>query len=111
MNLDACSDCGQFVLTSLLPQCALLLQRCNITARGGCPICKRIANLIPLHARACRNEACVVPQCREIKEHLRQNAMRQQNMDDERRRMMNEMYARRPEPVPAPAAEPAAGAS
>ena len=62
-------------MTSLLPQCALLLQRCNITARGGCPICKRIANLIPLHARACRNEACVVPQCREIKEHLRQNAM------------------------------------
>jgi hypothetical protein len=53
----------------------------------------------------------VVPQCREIKEHLRQNAMRQQNMDDERRRMMNEMYARRPEPAPAPAAEPAAGAS
>ena len=72
------------------------VQLCKIQAKNGCPICKRIQNLIPLHARNCRLERCSVPGCREIKEHLRQNAMRQQNMDDARRSMMNEMYGRRP---------------
>ena len=44
---------------------------CKIQAAGGCSICRRIQNLIPLHARNCRLDRCSVPGCREIKEHLR----------------------------------------
>jgi hypothetical protein len=52
------------------------VQTCNVTARNGCPNCKRIQNLIPVHARNCRVDECPVQRCREIKEHLRrQNAM------------------------------------
>jgi len=72
----------------------------------GCPLCKRINNLLALHARQCKEEACAVPKCHEIKDQYRQAAQRQQQMDDNRRRMMNDMY--RPAGQPA-AAEPDEG--
>lgn len=82
---------------------------CKIKEKG-CPVCKRVFNLLNLHARSCRVEGCTVPDCNRIKEHMRyaknrrrlkptviiyyhrKNAIRQQQMDDRRRQMMNEMY-------------------
>ncbi|CAM9147228.1 unnamed protein product, partial [Ectocarpus fasciculatus] len=67
---------------------------CKTGVAKGCPSCKRIVNLLNLHARVCRNDACGVPQCPEIRVKLREMSMRQQEMDDRRRQMMNEMYSR-----------------
>jgi hypothetical protein len=65
---------------------------CPTKNRGGCPLCKRISNLLMLHARQCKEESCNVPKCHEIRDQIRQAAQRQQQMDDSRRRMMNDMY-------------------
>ena len=58
---------------------------CEKNQKGGCAICKRIGNLLTLHARSCRADKCPVPKCREIREQIRQMQMRQQQMDDRRR--------------------------
>lgn len=65
---------------------------CESGVRKGCPLCRRLFSLLKLHAESCRREACEVPRCRELKEQMRQMQLRQQQMDDRRRAMMNEMY-------------------
>jgi E1A/CREB-binding protein len=65
---------------------------CPDGIKKGCHNCKRIYNLLQLHARGCRNDNCVVFKCNEIRAHLRNMAQRQQQMDDNRRQMMNKMY-------------------
>ena len=75
---------------------------CKTSVKGGCPVCKRIYNLLTLHARTCRSERCPVLKCNELRETFRQLELRQQQMDDRRRAMMNQVYQR----VSAPAAEP-----
>lgn len=76
---------------------------CPTSVKGGCPVCKRINNLLTLHARSCRTENCPVPKCLEMREQMRQIELRQQQMDDRRRAMMNSMYNNSSS---APAAEP-----
>lgn len=44
---------------------------CKDTIKKGCPLCKRIHNLLQLHARQCKLERCPVPKCREIREHVK----------------------------------------
>eukprot|EP00606_Chrysophyceae_sp_TOSAG23-5_P001021 GSChrysophyteH2.ASY1.ANO1.1469.1 assembled CDS len=69
-------------------------QLCQIKAVGGCRLCQRINAFLTLHARSCKLETCVVPKCHEIRNQIRQMAIRQQSMDDRRSAMMNEMYSR-----------------
>ena len=76
---------------------------CPTGVKGGCLVCKRINNLLTLHARSCRTEKCSVPKCIEMREQMRQIELRQQQMDDRRRAMMNSMYHNTSS---APAAEP-----
>ena len=68
-------------------------QTCENSAKG-CQICKRIQNLLTLHARSCKLAVgvCNIPRCKEIRDHMRQMASKQQQMDDRRRKQMNEMY-------------------
>lgn len=49
---------------------------CKVTMKKGCPVCKRISNLLQLHARNCKLDKCPVPKCREIKEHYKYVAER-----------------------------------
>ena len=44
---------------------------CTVTTKRGCPICKRIQNLINMHSRSCRNDKCIVPNCKELKDHFK----------------------------------------
>lgn len=67
-------------------------QNCKIRVAKGCPLCKRIHSILQLHARSCRNDACQVPNCAPIKDQMRQQANRQQLLDDRRRALMNETY-------------------
>ena len=59
---------------------------------GGCKICKRIWTLLRYHAQGCKNRNCTIPQCRAIRERIRQIAKQQQAMDDRRRQMINRQY-------------------
>eukprot|EP01038_Epipyxis_sp_PR26KG_P004228 gene4228-6004_t len=67
---------------------------CPVKSAGGCRLCLRIQNLLNLHARSCRIDECRVPHCIEIRDHLRNLALRQQQMDDRRRIKMNSEYSR-----------------
>lgn len=67
---------------------------CQVTIKKGCHACKRIYNLLTHHARSCRNDNCSVLKCQELKDHFRQMRIQQQQMDDRRRAMMNEVYSR-----------------
>lgn len=64
---------------------------CKAKVANGCPQCKRMYNLLSLHAKQCRVENCLVPNCVAIRERLRQNQLRQQAMDDNRRSHMNSL--------------------
>ena len=67
-------------------------QTCKNGTKGGCPLCKKIYNLLTLHARSCKNDNCKVAKCNEIREQMRKMEQRQQAMDDRRRAMMNQTY-------------------
>lgn len=67
---------------------------CTIKAKGGCRLCARVSNLLSIHARQCRVENCRVPHCLALREQFRQLALRQQQMDDRRRKQMNIEYGR-----------------
>merc|ERR1711998_653623 len=60
-------------------------RNCPTGVKGGCLVCKRINNLLTLHARSCRTDKCSVPKCIEMREQMRQIELRQQQMDDRRR--------------------------
>eukprot|EP00602_Paraphysomonas_sp_CaronLab_P005647 CAMPEP_0185028304 /NCGR_PEP_ID=MMETSP1103-20130426/13948_1 /TAXON_ID=36769 /ORGANISM="Paraphysomonas bandaiensis, Strain Caron Lab Isolate" /LENGTH=1753 /DNA_ID=CAMNT_0027562681 /DNA_START=94 /DNA_END=5355 /DNA_ORIENTATION=- len=60
--------------------------------KQGCHNCKRIYSLLTLHARNCKLDTCRVLKCKDLKDTMRKNAMKQQQMDDRRRQMMNDMY-------------------
>ncbi|GMH70233.1 hypothetical protein TrST_g12427 [Triparma strigata] len=62
---------------------------CQIQAKGGCHVCKRIWALLQLHARQCKARNCSVPSCDAIRESARRLLQQQQQMDDRRREMMN----------------------
>lgn len=62
---------------------------CTLKVQGGCKICKRIWTLLRIHAQKCKDSACPVPQCLNIREKLRQLQKQQQAMDDRRRMEMN----------------------
>ena len=42
-------------------------QTCPTSTKGGCPICKRIYDLLILHAQSCRVENCQLLKCHEIR--------------------------------------------
>ncbi len=65
---------------------------CKIKANGGCNVCKRIWALLQIHARQCKTDNCLVPNCLAIRERYRQLQLQQQAMDDRRRQMMNQTY-------------------
>ena len=62
---------------------------CPNRANGVCHICKRIWMLFQIHARQCKEANCKVPNCKTIREKLRQLTKQQQAMDDRRRQNMN----------------------
>ena len=66
--------------------------QCQVKAAGGCQICKRIWALLQLHARQCKTNSCLVPNCMAIRERFRQLKKQQQAMDDRRRQEMNRTY-------------------
>jgi len=67
---------------------------CKVGFKKGCPTCKKVLNLLNLHARSCRVDDCPVPRCVQIKDKIKQNLLKQRQMDDRRRQMMNDMYSR-----------------
>lgn len=67
---------------------------CQKKVAGGCRLCARITNLLNIHARNCRVENCRVPRCNDLREQMRKLTLRQQQMDDRRRKMMNSEYTR-----------------
>jgi len=66
--------------------------QCKQRATGGCTICRRVWALLQIHARQCRLHDCKVPRCRDLREHLRKLALKQQSMDDRRRAAVTEQY-------------------
>merc|ERR1711871_1847097 len=76
-------------------------QTCKNGTKGGCPLCKKIYNLLTLHARSCKNDNCKVAKCNEIREQMRKMEQRQQAMDDRRRAMMNQTYGQQGSSAPA----------
>jgi hypothetical protein len=67
---------------------------CKVGAVRGCRLCTRINGLLNMHARSCKNDECVVPKCKELKEQARKMSLRQNQMDDRRRAKMNDTYSR-----------------
>ena len=67
---------------------------CQVKAVRGCRLCIRINTLLNMHSRTCKNDDCIVPKCRELKEQAKKLTVRQNQMDDRRRAMMNDMYSR-----------------
>jgi hypothetical protein len=41
----------------------LHIKWCNIKAENNCIICKRIAKIMPIHAKRCNDDKCMVPKC------------------------------------------------
>jgi len=74
---------------------------CQTKVNGGCRLCARISNLLNIHARTCRVENCLVPHCLELREQIRKLTLRQQQMDDRRRKKFNSEYNRGSAPVAA----------
>jgi hypothetical protein len=52
---------------------------CEKKSKGGCTVCRRIWALLQIHARGCRapQGTCTVPRCKELKEYLRQQRIRE----------------------------------
>jgi len=67
---------------------------CVIKTAGGCRLCARISNLLKIHSTNCRIEDCTVPHCLDLREQMRKLSLRQQQMDDRRRKNMNNEYSR-----------------
>ncbi|XP_078432659.1 histone acetyltransferase HAC12-like isoform X2 [Wolffia australiana] len=45
---------------------------CKVRVAGGCHSCKKMWYILRLHARACKEgNKCLVPRCRDLKEHMR----------------------------------------
>ncbi|KAK1614711.1 hypothetical protein QYE76_020228 [Lolium multiflorum] len=65
---------------------------CKTRASGGCALCKKMWYMLQLHAQSCRDSGCIVPRCRDVKEHLRRL---QQQYDSRRRAAVNEMLRQR----------------
>merc|ERR1719330_159460 len=45
---------------------------CQVKARGGCILCRRMWVLLQMHARQCKQSQCPVPKCTAIREKFRQ---------------------------------------
>ncbi|VEU37356.1 unnamed protein product [Pseudo-nitzschia multistriata] len=67
---------------------------CKTKVVGGCRICKRIWTLLRIHAQKCKEAVCPVPQCKTIRDKMRELRKQQQAMDDRRRQEMNRHYRR-----------------
>lgn len=66
--------------------------QCRVRASGGCVLCKKMWDLLQLHARACKESECRVPRCKDLREHLRRL---QQQSDSRRRAAVMEMMRQR----------------
>jgi len=75
---------------------------CTVKVSGGCTLCKKVWNLIRIHAQQCENENCPVPQCRSIHERFYRLAVAKQQQPIENYpmpqcRSINESYHGLPE--------------
>ena len=59
---------------SKMKEMLMHVKLCEVQAKNGCPVCKRLHSLIPLHARTCITDQCPVRGCREIKEQQQNGA-------------------------------------
>ena len=57
-----------------------------------CRVCAKFVPVFLAHGRTCKLPRCPVPRCFEIREKIRNNEIRQQQMDRERRELMNSIY-------------------
>ena len=63
------------------------LRRCPTSVRGGCPDCQKMWSFLHLHARFCNLNDCRVPNCRQLRAHMRRQRQNHDNMRRERYRM------------------------
>ena len=57
---------------------------CKAKVSGKCQTCRRILNLLKLHAQYCTNTNCHVPRCGDIRVHLARLVTQQEQMQDRR---------------------------
>ena len=62
---------------------------CPTKVAGGCMLCRRMWNLLQIHAKGCRTPNCPVPRCRDLKEYRRRAA---QVQEDRRRQAWMQMH-------------------
>ncbi|XP_078169871.1 putative histone acetyltransferase HAC-like 1 isoform X2 [Carex rostrata] len=65
---------------------------CTVRLSGGCGLCKKMWYMLQLHARACKETACTIPRCKDLKEQMRRL---QQQSESRRRAAVNEMMRQR----------------
>ncbi|XP_022733629.1 histone acetyltransferase HAC12-like isoform X2 [Durio zibethinus] len=59
------------------PNCLLIkklfyhAKECSVRAAGGCQHCKKMWLILRLHSRNCKESDCIVPRCRDIKQHAK----------------------------------------
>eukprot|EP00798_Chlamydomonas_sp_ICE-L_P002381 gene2381-8689_t len=78
--------------------------QCTVKVSNGCPMCKKMWYLLTLHAKGCTDNDCRVPRCKEQKEWKR----RQQERQDEKRRLAYQNMLEHQASAVAPEVYPAA---
>lgn len=68
---------------------------CKSKISGKCPTCRRILGLLKIHAQLCTKEVCVVPRCKDIRDHLVRIRQQQNQLQDRRQTTLIESSLRR----------------
>ncbi|KAK8964693.1 Histone acetyltransferase HAC1 [Platanthera guangdongensis] len=66
--------------------------QCKIRAARGCVLCKKMWYLLQLHSRDCKESGCIIPRCKDLKEHM---TRLQQQAESRRRVAVMEMMRQR----------------
>eukprot|EP00611_Tribonema_gayanum_P029856 TRINITY_DN812_c0_g1_i2.p1 TRINITY_DN812_c0_g1~~TRINITY_DN812_c0_g1_i2.p1 ORF type:complete len:188 (-),score=24.16 TRINITY_DN812_c0_g1_i2:679-1242(-) len=72
------------------------LQTCPSSAQGvECDVCKRVRELVSIHARQCDEQGCKVPGCDAMRQQMRAATKQQEEKDARRRQLMKSWYRER----------------
>ncbi|XP_047263384.1 probable histone acetyltransferase HAC-like 1 isoform X2 [Capsicum annuum] len=52
-------------------------RQCNVRVSGGCIFCRKTWSLLHWHSQTCQDSSCLVPRCKDMKEHAARNSLRQ----------------------------------